>query len=82
MSKEKIELTKEQRKQATIERAEANQKNFELHKRFIEESIEPLQKHLGKESIKHFYETGKVSGGLLLALMEYAEKYHNAKLAQ
>lgn len=76
------ELTKEQRKQATIERAKANQENFDLHRKLIEESIQPLQQHLGKESIKHFYEKGVVSGGLLLALMEYAENYHKAKLAQ
>jgi hypothetical protein len=73
------ELTKEQRKNNTIERAKANQENFDIHRKFIEESIHPIQQHLGKESIKHFYETGKVSGELLLALMEYAEKYHYAK---
>jgi hypothetical protein len=76
------ELSKEQRKQATIERAKVNQENFDLHCKLIDESIVPLHQHLGKESINHFYNTGKVSGGLLLALMEYAEKYHKAKLVQ
>jgi hypothetical protein len=76
---ENSDLTKEQRKQATIERAKKNQANFELHKKLIDESIVALQKHLGKESIKYFYETGKVSGEMLLALIEYAENYHQAK---
>lgn len=73
-------MTNEDKKAAFMEKAKANKVNFELHIKLIEESIKPLQYHLGKESIKHFYETGSVSGGFFLALMEYAENYADTKV--
>ena len=73
-------MNNEDKKAAFLKKAQDNKENFELHKQLIEESIKPLQKHLGKESIKHFYDTGSVSGGFLLALMDYAEKYADTKV--
>lgn len=73
-------MNNEDKKAAFLKKAQANKENFELHKQLIEESIKPLSYHLGKESVKHFYETGSVSGGFLLALMEYAENYADTKV--
>jgi hypothetical protein len=68
--------TQEEKKKAFFEKAEKNKKNFELHKELI-------AKHIGgwntdkmrNSSIEHFLQTGKPSGGFLLALMQYAEDY-------
>jgi hypothetical protein len=49
---------------------------LELHKKLIAESLENWN-GLKKASIDHFAQTGKASGSFFLALMEYAESYHN-----
>lgn len=66
---------KQEKKAELMKTAEAVKANQELHKKLIAECVEPLHKHLGASSIEYFSKTGKVSGGLFLALMQYAEKY-------
>lgn len=73
-------MSNEEKKDTFLKKAHDNKENFELHKRLIDESIKPLQAHLGKDSVKYFYDTGSVSGGFLLALMDYAEKYADTKV--
>lgn len=69
------DLTAEEKKAAFVKIAAERLKNFDTHKELLEKHVQPLQKHLGKESIKYFYDTGVVNGGFMLALMEYAEAY-------
>ena len=73
-----MEQTQEEKKAAFMKKAAENKANFELHKKLIEENLENWN-GLKKVSIDHFAQTGKVSGSFFLALMEYAEKYHEAK---
>lgn len=51
----------------------------ELHRKLIEEKLEGWH-GLKKSSIDHFAKYGKVSGTFYLALIDYAEAYHNAKI--
>jgi len=73
-----MEQTQEEKKAAFMEKAANNKANFDLHKKLIAENLENWQEPQ-KSCIEHFYKTGKVSGSFFLALMEYAEKYHEAR---
>ena len=58
---------------------EEKKENFKLHQDLIKKHVQPISENLSRESVKHFYETGKVSGALLYALIGYAENYHELK---
>lgn len=62
-----------------LQKAIENKANDDLHAQLIKEHLENWN-GLEKSSIEYFFKTGKVSGSLYLALMEYAESYHNAKI--
>ena len=74
-------MNNEEKKAATIERAEKNKANFELHLSLIKKHIEFDIGDLKKASIEYFLENGKPTGGFLLALMAYAEDYSKSKQA-
>ncbi len=71
-----MEQTQEEKRAAFLDKAAKNKANFELHTKLIAEHLENWQ-GLKKSSIDHFAQTGKVSGTFFLALIEYAESYHD-----
>lgn len=73
-----MEQTKEEKKEDFMKKAAENKANFDLHKKLINEKLNNWQEPQ-KSSIEHFYKTGKASGSFLLALIDYAESYHNNK---
>lgn len=73
-------MTNEDKKAATIKRAEENKANFDLHQQLIKQHIEFDIGDLKKASVEYFLENGRPTGGFLLALMAYAEDYHKTKV--
>lgn len=73
-------MTNEEKKAATIKRAEENKANFDLHQQLIKQHIEFDIGDLKKASVEYFLENGTPTGGFLLALMAYAEEYHKTKV--
>lgn len=76
--KTKEEKRKEEKRKDFIELAEKNKNNFDLHRLLIAKYIGGWELDVMRNSsVESFYKSGKVSGSLLLGLMEYAEAYAN-----
>lgn len=75
-------MTNEDKKAATIKRAEENKANFDLHQKLIKQHIEFDIGNLKQASVEYFLENGRPTGGFLLALMAYAEDYHKTKVKE
>lgn len=70
--------TQAAKRTAFLKKAAENEANQSLHKQLIAETLENWH-GLEKASIEYFAQSGKVSGSFFLALMTYAEKYHEAR---
>jgi len=58
-----------------LEEADKNKANFDLHRRLIKENLMGGEDKRYQDDLKDFLNGGKVSGVLLLRLINYAEEY-------
>lgn len=72
--------TKEEKKDAFMKKATDNKANFDLHRELIAKHIGGWELDVMRNaSVESYFKKGKVSGGLLLGLIEYAEEYANSR---